>query len=104
MKHYVYMRKDKEMVSLNPEYGIEVTALGQIADSVKNDNPELYNVLTILIASLIGNDEKKLLEYCNRYLEEKAYSKNLKDQISQMLEDFQNKPKSDSEDYDNWNF
>jgi hypothetical protein len=50
------MRKDKKMVSLNPEYGIEVTSLGQVADKVKNDNPELYNILTILIASILGKD------------------------------------------------
>ena len=46
------MRKnDKKMVSLNPEYGIEVTALSQLADKIKDDNPELYNILTILILS-----------------------------------------------------
>ena len=28
------------MVSLNPEYGIEVTALSQLADKIKDDNPE----------------------------------------------------------------
>ena len=86
------MRKDdKKMVSLNPEYGIEVTELGKIADSVKSDNPELYNILVILIASVIGNDEKKLLEYLNKYLEDKAYTNKLKDQISDMIEKYNNK-------------
>lgn len=38
------MRKNKKVVSLNPEYGIEVTTLTQIADKVKNDNRRIvYN-------------------------------------------------------------
>ena len=76
------------MVSLNPEYGIEVTALGQIADSVKDDNPELCSILTVLIASLLGKDEKTLLDHCNRYLEERAYSDNIKQQINKMLKEY----------------
>ena len=40
-KHYVYMRKDNEhLVSLNPEYGIEVSALTQLAESIKNDKKD----------------------------------------------------------------
>ena len=85
------------MVSLNPEYGIEVTALGHIADVVRDDNPELYMILTILIASILGNDEKKLLDYCNRYLEDKVYSDNLKNQISKMLDEYKSPPQDDYE-------
>ena len=93
MKHYVCMRKDnKDMVSLNPEYGIEVTALAQLADRVKDTNPELYNVLTILIASILATDEKNLLTYCNRYLEDKVYSDKLKKSINEMLEGFKDDP------------
>jgi len=97
------MRKDKKVVSLNPEYGIEVTSLGQVADKVKNDNPELYNILTILIASMLGKDEKKLLEYCNKYLEDKVYSDKVKDQITKMLDEYK-KHKNDSDDFNSWEF
>lgn len=90
------MRKCNDMVSLNPEYGIEVTALGKIADSVRDSNPELYNILTILIASLLANDETKFLDYCNRYLEDKVQSSNIKSEISKMLEDYL---KNQNEDY-----
>jgi len=76
------------MVSLNPEYGTEVIALGQVAESVKDDNPELYSILTVLIASLLGKDEKTLLGHCNRYLEEQVYSDNIKQQISKMLKEY----------------
>lgn len=81
------MRKDKTMVSLNPEYGIEVTTLAQLADKVKDDNPELYNILTILVASILGSEEKKLLVHCNKYLEERIYSESLKDSIKNMIKD-----------------
>ena len=97
------MRKDNKMVSLNPEYGIEVTSLGQVADKVKDDNPELYNILTILIASMLGKDEKKLLEYCNKYLEDKVYSDKVKDQITKMLDEYK-KHKNDSDDFNYWEF
>jgi acetylglutamate synthase len=97
------MRKNKNMVSLNPEYGIEVTTLAQLADKVKNDNPELYNILTILIASMLGKDEKKLLDYCNKYLEDKVYSDKVKDQITKMLDEYK-KHKNDSDDFDSWKF
>jgi hypothetical protein len=100
------MRKDKKVVSLNPEYGIEVTSLGQVADKVKNDNPELYNILTILIASMLGKDEKKLLDYCNKYLEDKVYADKVKDQITKMLDKYE-KYKDDSDDspsIDSWEF
>ena len=46
------MRKNKKVVSLNPEYGIEVTTLAQLADKAKDDNPELCTILTILTASI----------------------------------------------------
>ena len=84
------------MVSLNPEYGIEVSALNKIAENVKDDDPELYNILIILVASIIGNDQKKLLEYCNSYLSDKVYSENLKDQINKMLDE---KFKEDDSDF-----
>ena len=83
------MRKDDNaVVSLNPEYGIEVSTLGQLADRVKDVNPELYMVLTILIASILANDEKKFLEYGNKYLEDKVYADKLKTQISDMLKNY----------------
>ena len=86
------MRKDnKKMVSLNPEYAIEITELTQLADKIKDDNPELYNILTILVASLLGEDEKKLLIYCNQYLEDKIQKCDLKSQISKMIKDFEDK-------------
>ena len=95
------MRKDNEhLVSLNPEYGIEVSALTQLAESIKNDNKELFNILTILIASMLGNDEKKFLEYCNRYLEDKAYEDIIKDQINGMLKDYKDQfPNDDIDDF-----
>jgi hypothetical protein len=98
------MRKDKKVVSLNPEYGIEVTTLAQLAEKVKDDNPELYNILTILIASILGNDEKKLLEYSNKYLEEKAYTDKLKNQISDMLENYKKNKDGGIDDIWSWNF
>ena len=83
------MRKGKnKMVSLNPKYKIEICTLSQLAEKVKDDNPELYNILTILIASLLGNEESKLLIYCNKYLEDRAYSDKLKEQISDMLKNY----------------
>ena len=102
MNRCLFMRKnDKKMVSLNPEYGIEVTALSQLADKIKDDNPELYNILTILVASLLGEDEKKLLMYCNQYLEDKIQKGDLKSQITKMIKDFENKIDNDkSSPYD----
>ena len=85
------MRKSDNMVSLNPEYGIEVTAIGRLADKVKDDNPELYVILTILIASILGKDERRLLEYCNKYLEDKIYLDKLKNSINDMLDNQQDK-------------
>ena len=75
------------MVSLNPEYGIEVTTLAQLADKVKDDNPDLYNILTITVASILGENENMLLEHCNKYLTERAYNEKLKKTINKMLED-----------------
>ena len=94
------------MVSLNPKYGIEVSQLSQLADKVKDDNPELCAVLTVLMASILGNDEKKLLEYCNRYLEDKVYSEKLKGQISTMLDDYNKnkKPPEEPPHYGPWEF
>lgn len=73
------------MVSINPKYAIEVTTLNTLAEKVKEDNPELHNILTITVASLLGKDEKLLLEYCNKYLEEKLFSDKLKKSINDML-------------------
>ncbi len=79
------MRKNKKAVSLNPEYGIEVTTLAQLADKAKDDNPELCTILTILTASILAGDEKNLVEYSNKYLEEKVKTDNIKDEINKML-------------------
>ena len=56
------MRNNKKMVSINPYYKIEVSTLTTLADKVKDDNPDLYNILTILSASLLAEDEKKLVK------------------------------------------
>lgn len=80
------MKKDK-MVSLNPEFGIEVTAINAIAEKIKDDNPELYTILTVVSASIVGNDLKKLEKYCTKYLEDKVYESNLKNSIIDMLSD-----------------
>lgn len=80
------MRKDNKMVSLHPEYGIEVTTLAQLADKAKDDNPELCTILTILTASILAGDEKNLVEYSNKYLEDKVYTDKIKDSINKMLE------------------
>ena len=85
------------MVSINPKYSIEVTTLNTLAEKVKDDNPELYSILTITTASLLGEDEKKLLEYCNKYLEEKIFSDKLKKSINDML-----KNSDDNSDYFNY--
>jgi hypothetical protein len=78
------MRKSK-MVSLNPQYKIEVTTLTSLADRIKDDNPELCTILTILTASILSEDEKKLVEYVNKYLEDKIKTDNIKDEINKML-------------------
>ena len=103
MKLYAYMRKsDKHMVSLNPEYGIEVTALAQLADRVKDTNPELYNILTILIASILANTEATLLAHCNKYLTEQAYTEKLKKTINDMLDEY--KDRHDDQDLDSFGY
>tara|TARA_B100000282_G_C31492474_1_gene380996 strand:- start:68 stop:334 length:267 start_codon:yes stop_codon:yes gene_type:complete len=79
------MRKSK-MVSLNPEYKIEVTTLTSLADKIKDDNPELCTILTVLTASILAEDEKKLAEYVNKYLEDKVKTDNIKEEINKMLE------------------
>ena len=73
------------MVSLNPQYKIEVTTLTSLADRIKDDNPELCTILTILTASILSEDEKKLVEYVNKYLEDKIKTDNIKDEINKML-------------------
>ena len=80
------MRKDnKKMVSLNPQYKNEVTKLASLADKIKDDNPELCTILTILTASILAEDEKKLAEYVNKYLEDKVKTDNIKEEINKML-------------------
>ena len=79
------MRNNKKMVSLNPEYKIEVTTLTSLADKIKDDNPELCTILTILTASILAEDEKKLAEYVNKYLEDKVKTDNIKEEINKML-------------------
>ena len=78
------MRKNK-MVSLNPQYKIEVTTLTSLADKIKDDNPELCTILTVLTASILAEDEKKLAEYVNKYLEDKVKTDNIKEEINKML-------------------
>tara|TARA_B100002019_G_scaffold106831_1_gene91812 strand:+ start:141 stop:407 length:267 start_codon:yes stop_codon:yes gene_type:complete len=78
------MRKSK-MVSLNPQYKIEVTTLTSLADKIKDDNPELCTILTVLTASILAEDEKKLAEYVNKYLEDKVKTDNIKEEINKML-------------------
>ena len=91
MKHCVCMRKNNKMVSLNPEYGIEVTTLNTLAEKVKDYNPELYSILVTLVASVVAKDEKQLVAYTNSYLEEKVYTDKIKKSINKMLDDQSNK-------------
>jgi len=92
------MRKHDNMVSLNPEYGVEVTTLAQLADRVKDDNPELYNILTILVASILDSDEKTLVKHFNKYLEERIVSAQLMKSLNDMIDGYQD----DSDDDKGW--
>lgn len=47
---------------------------------------ELCTILTILTASILAGDEKKLAEYSSKYLEDKVYTDKIKDSINKMLE------------------
>ena len=42
------MRNNKKMVSLNPEYALDVSTLTELADKIKDDKPELYSILVIV--------------------------------------------------------
>ena len=64
------------MVSLNPEFGIEVEALVKIAERVRDSRPDLYAILTTVISATIANDDKELLRYCNNYLTDKLHGDN----------------------------
>jgi hypothetical protein len=66
------MKKDKFMVSLNPEFGIEVEALIKVAERVRESRPDLYSILTIVVSVIIANDDKELLKHCNNYLTTKV--------------------------------
>ena len=79
------MRNNKKMVSLNPEYKIEVTTLTSLAEKIKDDNPELCTILSVLCSSILAEDEKKLVKYINKYLEDKIKTDNIKDEINKML-------------------
>ena len=70
------MKKDKLVVYLNPEFGIEVEALVAVAERVKDSRPELYSILTIVISVIIENDDTELLKYCNNYLTDKLHDDN----------------------------
>lgn len=95
------MRKNDSMVSLNPEYGIEVTTLSSLAERVKDSNPELFSILTITVASILANDEKNMSKHCNEYLAGVVSENNLKDAIKEMLEN----PKDGDDNHKNpWNF
>ena len=91
------MRKDDEMVSLNPKYGIEVSSLTELAHKVKDDNPDLYAILVVLIASIYANDEKKLVKYCNSYLTDSFYDLQYKNKLNTDLFDLGNYNDEDSE-------
>ena len=88
------------MVSLNPEYGIEVSTLNSLADKVKDTNPELYTILTVISASIIGDDLVKLEKYCTKYLEDKVYESKLKNAIIEMLDPEKRNNDFDSDYYD----
>lgn len=88
------------MVSLNPEYGIEVSTLNSLADKVKDTNPELYTILTVISASIIGDDLNKLEKYCTKYLEDKVYESKLKKAIIEMLESEKRNNNDNSNYYD----
>ena len=94
------MRKNKKVVSLNPEYGIEVGTLNALAEKIKNENHELYTILTILSASIIGNDLKKIEKYCTKYLEDRAYESKLKNSIIDMLSKGKNDDGNISSDWE----
>ena len=80
------MRNNKKMVSLNPEYKIEVTTLTSLAEKIKDDNPELCTILSNCnCCSILAEDEKKLVKYINKYLEDKIKTDNIKDEINKML-------------------
>jgi hypothetical protein len=98
------MRKSlDDMVSLNPEYGIEVTKIADLAERVKDTNPELYSILTITVASILAKDEKKLVKYCNTYLTDVIYNKKLKDQLSDLLGGYETDG-GDHKPPHNWDF
>ena len=67
------MKKDKFMVYLNPEFGIEVEALAKVAERVRETRPDLYSILTIVITVIIANEDKQLLKYCNHYVTDKLH-------------------------------
>jgi hypothetical protein len=94
------MRKIDKMVSLNPEYGIEVSTLDALAEKIKDENYELYTILSILSASIIGDDLKKLEKYCTKYLEDKAYESKLKKSIIDMLSGDKNNDSNISSDWE----
>ena len=87
------------MVSLNPEYGIEVSTLNSLADKVKDTNLN-YTILTVISASIIGDDLVKLEKYCTKYLEDKVYESKLKNAIIEMLESEKRNNDFDSDYYD----
>ena len=88
------------MVSLNPEYGIEVSTLNSLADKVKDTNPELYTILTVISASIIGDDLVKLEKYCTKYLEDKVYESKLKNAIIEMIDPEKRNNNDNSNYYD----
>lgn len=90
------MRKNNKMVSLNPKYGIEVSSLTELANRVKQDNPSLYAILVVIIASLYANDEEKLLKYCNSYLTDSFYDLQYKNKLSTDLFNLNNHTDDDT--------
>ena len=66
------MKRGKFMVSLNPEFGIELEAILKVAERVRDTRPELHAVLSTVAAAALAGDEKTLLKYCNSYLSDKV--------------------------------
>ena len=61
------------MVSLNPEFGIELEAILKVAERVKDTRPELHSILSTVAAVILAGDEKTLLKYCNNYVTDKLH-------------------------------
>jgi hypothetical protein len=79
------MKKDKPMVNLNPEYGIEVESLARVAERVRDSRPDLYSILTIVISVILADDDRGLLKYCNNYMMDKLHGDKFYDDLKSAL-------------------